>query len=98
MGIKKPRLDNRGYKVVGEWGLGLGHFAGLNGLYRDPHAFDLTAGKLDADALHVGTETTLGVLNQAGTDTTALFGETFTDDATAFYGSLACDCADTCHV
>ena len=77
------------------WGLGLGHQARLDGLHRDPHAFHLTARELDANALHVWTETTLGIFNQAGTDTAALFGETFTDDATAFYGALACDCANT---
>lgn len=78
-----------------DWaGLCLGHFAGLDGLNRDPHTLHFTAGELDANALYVWTKTALGVFNQARADTTALFGETFTDNATAFDGAFACDCAD----
>ena len=77
--------------------LGFGYLPGLDRLGRNPHALYFTAGEFDADALYVRAEFAPGVLNQRCTDTTTLLGETFTDDATAFYGALACDCADTCH-
>jgi len=79
------------------FGLSLCDFAGLNCLCRDPHPLDFTAGKFDANALHVWTEAALGVLNQGSSDTTTFLGETFTDDAAAFDGAFACDCADSCH-
>ena len=84
-------------KKGGVGALGFDDLAGFDRLDRDPHALDFSAGELDPNALNVGTEATLGVFNQAGTDTTALLGETFTDDASAFDGALACDCANSCH-
>ena len=83
--------------VVEGRALGFDDLAGFDGLDGDPHALDFPAGELDPDALDVGTEATLGVFNQAGADAAALLGETFTDDATAFDGSLAGDCANSCH-
>ena len=78
--------------------LSLGHFACLDGFDGDPHTFYLSAGELDANALHIGAEATLSIFDQAGTNTATFFSETFTDDATALDGAFACDCADTCHV
>ncbi len=93
---KAPRL--RGFcKRGGVCALGFVDLAGFDRLDTDPHTLDFAAWEFDAYALYVGTEATLGVFNQAGTDTAALFGKTFTDDASAFNGSLACDCANSCH-
>lgn len=47
-----------------DWaGLCLGYFAGLDRLYGDPHAFNFSAGELDANALYVWAKTTFGVFN-----------------------------------
>ena len=95
---KSPARCRADLKVrLGVGVLGFDDFAGFDRLDAAPHALDFTAGELDAYALYVGAEATLGVFDQAGTDAAALFGETFTDDASAFYGALACDCANSCH-
>ena len=95
---KSPARCRADLKVrLGVGVLGFDDFAGFDRFDADPHALDFTAGELDAYALYVGAEATLGVFNQAGTDTAALFGETFTDDASTFYGALTCDCANSSH-
>jgi hypothetical protein len=72
-----------------DWaGLCLGHFAGLDGLNRDPHTLHFAAGELDAKRCTFGRKRRLVFLTKLGADTTALFGETFTDNATAFDGAL----------
>lgn len=56
---------------------------GLDSLDGNPHALDLTAWKLHADALHVRAEATLRYLDDVCTDTAALLSLTFADNATA---------------
>lgn len=76
-------------------GLRLGNKTRLDRLNRDPHALHFTTRKFYTNALNVWAETTSGVLNETGSDTTAFFGETLTDDDTTFDGAFTCDCANT---
>jgi hypothetical protein len=63
---------------------GFGDEAGLDGLDADPLAFHLPRGQFDADALHVGLERALGLLDELESDSAAFFGLAFVYDATAF--------------
>lgn len=94
---KAPLLAGLYVKQLLSGTLGFGHLARFDGFGADPHALDFTAGELDPDTLQVRAKAALGVFDQRGADTTTLLGETFTNDAAAFNGALACDCADTCH-
>ena len=72
--------------------------AGLDGLYADPHALDLTRGEANLDALQVGTELAFRRFRYVRADTAALLALTLAVDDAAGGRTLACNCANSCHV
>lgn len=77
--------------------LGFGNLASLDGFDTDPLALHLAAGKLDPNALHVGTKGTLVVFNQLQTDTATALALAFVNNFASANRTLTCDCAYTCH-
>ncbi len=99
MGVKKPHSCRKAaLKIRLRGGLSLFHEAGFDGLHAHPHAFYLARGEAYFNALKVGTELAFRRFRYVCTDTAALFALTFTVDSAAGCGTLACNCANSCHV
>ena len=62
----------------------------LDGFYADPFALDCAVCHANANALHIGLECALCLLDELQTDTAALFALTFVNDSAAFNWTLAC--------
>ena len=71
--------------------------AGLESLDGNPDALDGAVGQLDADALQVRLEATLGGLGHVRADTAALLGDTFTVNDTARGRAFSSDGTNSGH-
>lgn len=80
-----------------EIGSGLGHLAGLDCLCGYKHSLDLAARELDADALKIWAELTLGNLSYVRADTAALLALTLAVNDAAARRAFSCDLANSGH-
>jgi len=78
-------------------GLTLRDVSGFDGLYRNPKALNLAAGKAHADPLDIRFEPPLDDFRHVSADTPAFLRLTFAMNAAAAIGAFARDCAYSSH-
>lgn len=94
--VQNP-VRSSGLRLGGAVPLGLLDRAGTQGLGGYPHPLDRAVFILDADALKVRLERTLGCAGHVKTDPSFFLRQTLADNTASGNGFLSCNCTFSCH-